>query len=70
MSFKTYAASQEVVSKARSLGVLGDTEARLKRMARRSAPFTSDVGNRRFMNYVLLIEGGTIKDVTYMEPEQ
>ena len=38
---------------ARQAGICGNIEARLRRMARRSAPVTHDAGNRRFREFVL-----------------
>lgn len=66
MRHKTYSASPATVRKARTIGIYGNTIARLSRMARRSAPVTNDYGNRRFMSYVLRVEGSTIQDVTYV----
>lgn len=61
---KDYKVSDDVLSKARYFGIYGNTQARLSRMARRSAPCTSPYGNRRYQHYVLLVDGATIKDVT------
>lgn len=66
MKFKSYTPTQEAIRKGRMVGVYGNTAARLSRMARRSAPITNAHGNRRFMSYVLRVEGDTIKDVTYV----
>ncbi|CAA2141497.1 hypothetical protein [Hyphomicrobium sp. ghe19] len=61
---RKYNVPESVVRKARRYGVYGDTKARLSRMAFRSAPVTSNFGNRRFQSYVLLVENEDIKDVT------
>lgn len=56
MRFRVYQADVEVVAQARSVGVYGNTRKRLSRMARQSAPFTSDRGNRRFDDFVLAVQ--------------
>jgi hypothetical protein len=61
---KQYNVPDVVVGKARRIGVYGNTRARLSRMAYRSAPITSEYGNRRFHGFVLLVQGDVIKDVT------
>lgn len=61
---RKYKVADAVIRKARRYGVYGNTEARLSRMAFRSAPVTSEYGNRRFQSYVLLVENEDIKDVT------
>ncbi len=52
---------------ARLVGICGNIEARLRRMARRSAPVTHDAGNRRFREFVLSIDRGVILDVNRMD---
>ncbi len=54
---------------ARAAGVFGDVEKRLTRMARRSAPFTSACGNRRFNDFVLHVEDGVVLSVVRMDFE-
>ena len=60
---RVYTASEEAVIQARKLGLGGDVAARLRRMARRAAPITHDEGNRRFEEFVLLIEDNEVKAV-------
>jgi hypothetical protein len=56
MRFKAFQVTTEAVAQGRRIGVYGETEKRLARMARRSAPVTSDLGNRRFNEFVLTVE--------------
>lgn len=64
MSVRNFEISAEAIRMGRAYGLYGDTEKRLRRMARRAAPITSEHGNRRFNEYVLLIVDGTVKAVT------
>lgn len=48
-----YTVSPSALAQAQLLGIFGNKAARLKRMARRAAPFTSELGNRRFEDFVL-----------------
>lgn len=50
-----YTVSPEALAQAQRIGIYGNRAARLKRMARRAAPFTSQQGNRRFEDFVLAI---------------
>jgi hypothetical protein len=52
---------------ARLAGIFGNVEARLSRMARRSAPVTHPCGNRRFQEFILEIEKGVVKGVVRMD---
>lgn len=67
MKFRQYQASPEAVRKARDLGIYGDTQARLLRMARRSAPCTSSLGNRRFLNFVLQVSGDVVMNISRLD---
>ena len=62
--FREYAVAPQALAQAREIGLWGKTEKRLRRMARRSAPVTCDWGNRRFYDYVLQIEKGTVVAVS------
>jgi len=48
---------------ARSLGVAGNVDARIKKMVRRSAPCTHDCGNWRYENFVFDVEDGEVLSV-------
>jgi len=50
-----YTVTPEAIAQAQRLGIFGNRAARLKRMARRAAPYTSILGNRRFEEFVLAI---------------
>lgn len=63
MAFRSFEIAPEAVERGRQVGLCGDIAARLRRMARRSAPFTSDYGNRRFQDFVLSVDDGTVRDV-------
>lgn len=63
-SIRNYQISKEAIRMGRKHGLYGDTEKRLRRMARRSAPVTSKYGNRRFNDFYLLIADDTVKAVT------
>lgn len=60
MTFRTFTATPEAIQRARDLGLFGNTAQRLARAARRSAPFTSDLGNRRFLDLALTVAGGVV----------
>jgi len=60
MTFKAFTATAAAIKQARLLGLYGDTGKRLSRAARRSAPFTSELGNRRFLDFALTVEGSEI----------
>ena len=67
MRFKQYVATPTAVAQARSLGLFGSTSIRLSRMAKRSAPFTSSFGNRRYEDYILTVEDHQIVEVNRLE---
>jgi hypothetical protein len=48
---------------ARMLGMGGDLNARLRRMARRSAPLTHPAGNRRFDDFVLQLRDKVVESI-------
>jgi hypothetical protein len=54
--FRQYEVSAEVRKQAQTLGIRGDIEARVARMARYSAPFTHPMANRRFDRFIMRIE--------------
>jgi len=64
---REYRVSDAALQRARQAGLTGDLEKRLSRMALRSAPFTSDVGNRRFDDFVLKVDGDIVLDVQRFE---
>lgn len=60
MSFREYKATPKAIERARAIGLFGDTAKRLARAARRSAQFTSELGNRRFLDFVLTVHGDEV----------
>ncbi len=60
MKFRDYKATPEAIEQARAIGLYGDTRKRLLRAAKRSARFTSELGNRRFLDFVLTVEGDQV----------
>lgn len=70
MSGREFQVSPAAVKRGRAAGICGNIEIRLRRMARRSAPFTSELGNRRFHDFVLAVRDGTIVDVARLDPSQ
>lgn len=64
MGIRTYDVSEDAIEMGREVGLWGDTEKRLQRMARRAAPVTSEYGNRRFNDWFMTIKDGTIQSVT------
>lgn len=55
--------TEAALTAAKERGVEGDVKARVIRMARRSAICTHPLGNRRFEDYVLNVEGTRVTDV-------
>ena len=58
--FRQYKVSAEAYRQARTLGIRGDVEARVARMARRAARFTHPIANLRFERFIMRVEGDTI----------
>ena len=56
--FRRYQVHPDALAQAQKLGLFGNVEKRLARMARLSAPFTHQAGNRRFESYVLRVQDG------------
>ena len=59
--------SPQALANAREQGIFGDAETRLMRMAKRSAPVTSEYGNRRFHDFVMYIVDGVMLDITRVD---
>lgn len=69
MAFREFEVTAQAVAEAKGAGVCGEVAKRVARMARRAAPFTSSVGNRRFDDFVLNIRDGKVLGVCKLEPE-
>jgi hypothetical protein len=63
VTFWVFTPTPAAVKQARQLGLYGDTAKRLSRAARRAAPFTSALGNCRFGDFVLTVEGEKVTRV-------
>ena len=65
---RAYSVDPGVLGKARELGLYGNLEGRIVRMARNAAPFTHAEANRRYHDFLFKIEGGTIVDIMKYDP--
>lgn len=61
--YRQFTVSDRAFAKGEALGIDGDVEARIARMARRSAPYTHPDGNRRFEGFLLTVDGDTVVDI-------
>jgi hypothetical protein len=59
-SFRHYKVSAEARKQAQTLGIRGDIEAQVARMARHAAPFTHQMANRRFDRFIMRVEHETV----------
>jgi hypothetical protein len=66
--FRRFVLGHGVVEQAQRLGLFGNVEKRVLRMARHSAPFTHHAGNRRFEGWVLRIEQGVVVSIKKLDP--
>jgi hypothetical protein len=55
--------SDQAITQAKRLGIGGNVSARLARMARRAANLTHPLGNRRFDEFVLRVDGNKVKSI-------
>ena len=67
MGFRTFVATEAAITRARALGLFGNTAMRLARAARRSAMFRGEEGNRRFHDFILPVEGDEITWVNRLD---
>lgn len=65
--FKEYQVEDRVLAQARGLGIYGDTKARIGRMLKRAAPHTSPLGNRRFLDFVFMVDQDKVLWVARMD---
>jgi len=66
--FRRFRLAPGVIEQAQKLGLFGNVEKRLLRMARHSAPFTHQAGNRRFEAWVLRIDQGVVVSIKKLDP--
>jgi hypothetical protein len=67
---RQYRITPHVQLKARTFGMYGAVEDRINNMARMGIPFTHPVGNRRFHQFLLKIDGDEIVDMIKFTPEE
>ena len=58
--FRHYKVSDEARKQAQTLGIRGDVEARIARMARQAARFTHPMANLRYQRFIMRVEKDTI----------
>ena len=63
-----YRVPQEVLEQAQKLGVEGDVEQEVKRMARDGTPFTGPKANLRHGRFALMIEGNDVTWIGLADP--
>lgn len=64
---REFTVTPSALDDARNIRMGGDPEKRLVRMARRSAPMTHEAGNRRFLDFILQVEGQSITGVSRLD---
>lgn len=57
------------LDEAKAIGLFGNLEERLIRMARAAVPFTHPIANKRFEGFLLRVDGSVIKRVMRFKPE-
>ena len=62
-SFRQASIPENTIAQGRSLGIWGDTHARMLRMVRRAAICSHPDGNRRFQNFIFQIHDGQVQKV-------
>ena len=63
-----YRVSEEVLEQAKKLGIEGDVEAQIKRMARDGTAYTHPKGNLRHGRFLLKVEGNDVVWIGLAEP--
>jgi len=62
-SYREFEVSDELVERAREMGLFGNVRGRIKKMAHYSTPYTHPRGNRRFGEFVLTVGGGRVVSI-------
>jgi hypothetical protein len=65
-----YLVSPHALLKARTFGMYGAAEDRIRNMAVQSSPFAHPVANRRFHQFLLKIEGDVVIDLIKLTPDE
>ena len=68
--FLDFTVAPNVLAKARAIGMYGNVENRLIRMAKASVPFHHPTANRRFEGFLLYVENGVIRDIMKFDPSK
>lgn len=69
MNNASYVVTPAAQAEGRMIGIAGDVEKRIGRMAKRAAPFTHPAGNRRFHDFILRIEADQVLGIARLEAE-
>lgn len=65
-----YIVSPHALLKARTFGMYGAAEDRIRNMAAQSSPFAHPVANRRFHQFLIKIEGEVVVDLIKLTPDE
>ena len=68
--FREYAVSPSVLEQARAIGMYGNVEGRIKRMAQAAVPFKHPPASHRFDSYLFRIEGDTVVMIMKFDPSK
>ena len=66
--FRQYVVTEQAAAQGRELGLGQHAVTRIERMAHRAAPFTHKLGNRRYEDFVLKMEGGQVLAIARLTP--
>jgi hypothetical protein len=66
--FRQYEVTPQAAVQGRDLGLGEFAASRIARMARRSAPVTHKLGNRRFEEFVLKLDGSSVVAIARLQP--
>lgn len=69
MTSRDIQVSAEAVAQAHRLGLFGNVDKRIARMARKSSPFTHPLANRRYESFILKIEQDVVLSIMKFDPE-
>lgn len=65
--FREYDVHPEAIRQAQRVGLSGNVEQEVARMARYSAPFTHPAGNRRYYEFVMRIENEAVVSIAKLD---
>lgn len=61
--------SPTALAQARQVGLIGNLEARLAKMAKHGAPITHAEGNRRYERFIMRVEKGVLVSIVRFNPD-